>query len=211
MSAIDDYKDAVKGNKDTMEFLEHYPDRAISTQNSRDYGNITISFSSTNRPVNNNPRLTRFLAKVVEANLSELIEKAIELSEADVKEKHAAAQEEAITLGYTLITLRAAREALLNNDKAEALRRINCLVSRMETIINTRKAWRPTCLKTKENEDGNNGSTEIKPEESPGEQRHSSRDGLLQMGQCLRHLAPKDRESPAGGENPELHHGGEPA
>jgi hypothetical protein len=51
-------------------------------------------------------------------------------------------------MSYTLITLRAAREALLNNDKAEALRRINCLVSRMETIISMRKAWRPTCLQT---------------------------------------------------------------
>ena len=113
-------------------------------------------------------------------------------------------------MSYTLITLKAARDALLKNDKAEALRNINCLVDRMETIISTRKSWRPTCLQTeKENEDGDNRSTATGKSKPLGGIGHIGPTGFFPLAEQLRSMVGENEARPDDGTDDKEHNGGE--
>ena len=107
------------------------------------------------------------------------------------------------TMSYTLNNLKAARKALIDDNVPRAIYHINLLIERMEKILSGRKAYKPKC---KELQDVNNGSTESGAEEPLGQQRHTGDNGLLPMGERLRHLAPKDGARGAEGEKIEEHH-----
>jgi len=72
-------------------------------------------------------------------------------------------------MSYTLNKLQAAKRALENCNYNIALKHIDDLVNRMETIIRERENFKPRCKMTKGINDVDNGSTANRPEESPGE------------------------------------------
>ena len=115
-------------------------------------------------------------------------------------------------MSYTLITLKAAREALLRGDTREALRRLEIIIGRLETIISMRNSWRPTCLETeKENEDEHNRSTENSESKSSGGIGRTGPAGLFSLGEQLRSMVGENETSTINGNNDKEHHGGEPA
>ena len=105
----------------------------------------------------------------------------------------------------------AAREALLHGDTKEALRRLEIIIGRVETIISMRKSWRPTCVQTKENNDEHNRSTEISESKSSGGIGRSGPAGLFSLGEQLRSMVGENETSTINGNNDKEHHGGEPA
>ena len=101
-------------------------------------------------------------------------------------------------MSYTLNNLKAAKEALLDDDIPKALEYIDRLIARMETILQLRENWKPKC---KELPYEHNGSTESGAEEPLGKLGHTGDNGLLKMGEQVRRVAGKDGPSPAEGEN----------
>jgi hypothetical protein len=102
------------------------------------------------------------------------------------------------TMSYTLEILRGARKALLEDNKLEAMKRINILIDRHEKILNLRKNW----SKAERMKNANNTKAKTAKAEVPGKLGSAGNNGIQSIRQRLRCVDSKDGQgSPdSGGE-----------
>lgn len=96
MSEIDDYREAVQGHKDLLNFMERTEHVKVKHDYNRDCVFPKFYRKTENGGFDTNTRLPIFLADACAEKAVELYGRALELSVADVAKKHSEAQEEAI-------------------------------------------------------------------------------------------------------------------